>query len=219
MGEAARAVVEDVDAAILMARRSHLTIGRDIHGHAEGAFGLELSDLLHLAVREGGEVKDIDAAIECGACEELAILVQRERPLSVRVFLPRRDHALFPPFLSILAAFPDLDFAAEPNAGGYMSVGAGAYVMAANGMDFLECLHEWIRVLVVGGIGMDRLAFGAVDADGRGAGCGQKMRRSRCKREDVGWVRIGDREGLQILLRHGGGGRDGGDVMGRKCRS
>lgn len=91
-------VVENVDAAALVARSSHFAIGGDIDGHAEGTFGGVSRDLLHgccctpIGCVKGGGVIDIDTAIRGGDGEVLSVLVQRWRPVLTGCRLLVRGH-------------------------------------------------------------------------------------------------------------------------------
>lgn len=57
------AVVENVDAAVLVSGSRHFSIRRDIDAHAEEAFGFVFGDLLCLAISDRVGVVYVDATI------------------------------------------------------------------------------------------------------------------------------------------------------------
>lgn len=73
--------------------------------------------------------------------------------------------------------------------------------MAAERVHFVECLREWIWVLVFGAVGVDGLPAGAVNLDTGRAGSGQEVCGRDGEREDVGGMRVRDGQRLEVLLR------------------
>ena len=72
--EALGAVVEDVNATILVSGCGHLAVGGEVYTHAEAAFSLVLRYRFRLAVRDGARVVNVDATVMRAAGEVAAIL-------------------------------------------------------------------------------------------------------------------------------------------------
>ena len=84
------------------------------------------------------------------------------------VLLVGQDLAFETPFCALVAEIPDLELTAEACASSCRAIDASADMMAAKRVDLVKSLDEWVGVFVVGAVGVDDLAFGAVDFDARG---------------------------------------------------
>lgn len=73
--------------------------------------------------------------------------------------------------------------------------------MAAQAVDLLKGLDERVRMLVLGGVGVDDLTFGAVNLNAGGSGGGEELGGRRGEGEDVAGVGVGDGMRLEILFR------------------
>lgn len=165
--EAAGGVVEDVDAAVLVARCGHLTVGRDVDAHAKGTFRFVFGELLWRRVVGGdrGGGVDIDATVGSCACEVLSVRTECWCPMLACLF-DVHLHAAFLYPLALFTALPELDIAAgEAYAGSYGPIERGADVMATQVVGFVEGFDKRVWVFVFGAVGMDGLATCAVDFD------------------------------------------------------
>lgn len=104
---------------------------------------------------------------------------------------------------------PHLHLAREAHTRRDGPLGSGAHMMAAERVHALQRLHERVRILVIGAVGVDRAAGRAVDFDAGGPGRRQQVGGRDGEGEDVGGVGVGEREGLEVLFRL----RPDGDVL------
>ena len=207
VSEALGAVVEDVDAAVLVAGGCHCAVGGEVDGEAEGTFGFVLGDslggcLVVRGARCGGGVVDIDAAVVgCGG-EVFAIFAESNGPAFACFFLILGYYVSSrAPRCAVLAYLPYLEFAAETCACGYLAVLAGADMMRAEWVDLFERLGERVGVLVCCCICVDDLAFGAVDLDAGGARGYEEVGWCRSEREDICCgLGGGEGVGLEVLF-------------------
>ena len=81
MSQPAGGVVEDKDAAVLVAGSCHLAVCRDVNAHSKRTFGLVCDEFVALAAAKRGGVVDMDSAIDGRAGQILSVLVQGWCPM------------------------------------------------------------------------------------------------------------------------------------------
>lgn len=161
-----------------MSARSELSVSAQVDRHAEAARARASRLILPDFGRSlFANVPHVYPAVICCACQELAVLAERNGPCLARLGVLIGDLRVKLPLTRVLVDDPDLQLAGKARAGSYTAIARGADVVTAELVGTADGLCDG-----------DRRVGGVVDMKGRrtagrenGSGCSSEP-------EDVGYV-------------------------------